>query len=73
MKGWEDISQELMEAYYTDIDEIRIGIDRPSIANFLNELINQFKEVYEIDDDVEDDFVISVRDIRQLIWDLKND
>lgn len=71
MKGWKDISQELMEAYYTDIDEIRLGTNRPSIANVLNELINQFKEVYEIDDDVEDDFVISVRDIRQLILELE--
>jgi len=71
MKGWEDISQELMEAYYTDIDEVRLGTDRPAIANVLNELINQFKEVYEIDEDVEDDFVISVRDIRQLIWELE--
>jgi hypothetical protein len=76
MKGWEDISQELMEAYYTDIDEVRLGTDRPAIANVLNELINQFKEVYEIDDDDDDedypvDFVIDVRDIRQLIRELE--
>jgi len=75
MKGWEDISQELMEAYYTDIDEVRLGTDRPAIANVLNELINQFKEVYEIDDDDDEDypvdFVIDVRDIRQLIRELE--
>ena len=76
MKGWEDISQELMGAYYTDIDEVRLGTDRPAIANLLNELINQFKEVYEIDDDDDDedypvDFVIDVRDIRQLIRELE--
>jgi len=77
MKGWKDISQELMEAYYTDIDEVRLGTDRPAIANVLNELINQFKEVYEIDDLLDDDgdypvdFVIDVRDIRELIWELE--
>ena len=75
MRGWEDISQELMEAYYTDIDEVRLGTDRPAIANVLNELINQFKEVYEIDDDDDEDypvdFVIDVRDIRQLIRELE--
>jgi len=75
MKGWEDISQELMGAYYTDIDEVRLGTDRPAIANVLNELINQFKEVYEIDDDDDEDypvdFVIDVRDIRQLIRELE--
>lgn len=77
MKGWEDISQELMVAYYTDIDEVRLGTDRPAIANVLNELINQFKEVYEIDDLLDDDedypvdFVIDVRDIRKIIWELE--
>jgi len=76
MKGWKDISQDLMEAYYTDIDEVRLGgVDRDAVANVLKELINQFKEVYEIDnDDDEDypvDFVINVRDIRQLIWELE--
>jgi hypothetical protein len=77
MKGWKDISQELMGAYYTDIDEVRLGTDRPAIANVLNELINQFKEVYEIDDLLDDDgdypvdFVIDVRDIRKLIWELE--
>ena len=65
-----------MEAYYTDIDEVRLGgVDRDAVANVLKELINQFKEVYEIDnDDDEDypvDFVINVRDIRQLIWELE--
>lgn len=72
MKGWEEISGELMEAYYTDIDEIRLGTDKPAIANVLKELISQFKEVYEIEDDTDDedyetDFVIAVRDIRELI------
>jgi hypothetical protein len=77
MKGWKDISQDLMEAYYTDIDEVRLGgVDRDAVANVLKELINQFKEVYEIDDDDDDedypvDFVINVRDIRQLIWELE--
>ena len=75
MKGWEDISQELMGAYYTDIDEVRLGTDRSAIANVLNDLINQFKEVYEIDDDDDEDypvdFVIDVRDIRQLIRELE--
>lgn len=71
MKGWKDISQKLMVAYYTDIDEVRLGIDVLAIANVLNELISQFKEVYEIEDDVEDDWVIKVGDIKQLIWELE--
>jgi hypothetical protein len=36
-------------------------------------LITQFKEIYEIDedDDYGVDFVIAVRDIRKLIWELE--
>jgi hypothetical protein len=76
MKGWKDIAQDLMQAYYTDIDEVRLGgVDRDAVANVLKELIIQFKEVYEIDEDEDDeygvDFVIDVRDIKQIIWELE--
>jgi hypothetical protein len=71
MKGWKDISQELMQAFFANSDEVRMGIDRPAVANVLKELIAQFKEVYEIEDDVEDDWVIGVKHIRQVIWELE--
>jgi len=76
MKGWKDIAQDLMQAYYTDIDEVRLGgVDRDAVANVLKELIIQFKDVYEIDEDEDDeygvDFVIDVRDIKQIIWELE--
>jgi hypothetical protein len=76
MKGWKDIAQDLMQAYYIDIDEVRLGgVDRDAVANVLKELIIQFKEVYEIDEDEDDeygvDFVIDVRDIKQIIWELE--
>lgn len=75
MKGWKDIAQDLMQAFFTNSDEVRMGIDRPAVANVLKELITQFKEVYEIDEDKDDeygvDFVIDVRDIKQIIWELE--
>jgi len=37
----------------------------------VKELINQFKNQYEIDDDVEDDWVINVRDLQNLIAELE--
>jgi len=42
-----------------------------SVAELLKELINQFKDEYEIEDDVEGDWVISVRDLQELIRDLQ--
>ena len=51
MKGWKDIAQDLMQAFFANSDEVRMGIDRPAVANVLKELITQFKEVYEIDGD----------------------
>lgn len=39
---------------------------RKSVAELLKELINQFKNQYEIDN-VDDDWVISVRDLQNLI------
>lgn len=75
MKGWKDIAQDLMQAFFANSDEVRMGIDRPAVANVLKELITQFKEVYEIDEDEDDeygvDFEISVRDIKQIIWELE--
>jgi len=38
-----------------------------SVAELLKELINQFKDEYEIEDDVEGDWVISVGDLQELI------
>jgi len=38
-----------------------------SVAELLKELINQFKDEYEIEDDVEGDWVISVGDLQNLI------
>ena len=71
MKGWKDIAQELMQAFFANSDEVRMGIDRPAVANVLKELITQFKEAYEIEDDVEDDWVMGVRDIKEIIWELE--
>ena len=74
MKGWKDIAQELTEAYFTEYDE-DTRTDKLIVADFLKELITQFKEVYEIDGDEDDeygiDFAISVRDIKQIIWELE--
>lgn len=45
------------------------------VSVILKELITQFKEVYGIDEDEDDeygvDFVIDVRDIKQIIWELE--
>jgi hypothetical protein len=70
MKGWKDIALGLIEAYFVEYDE-DTRTDKLIVADFLKELILQFKEVYEIEDDVEDDWVMGVRDIRQLIWELE--
>ena len=43
-----------------------------SVAELLKELINQFKNEYEIGDDVEDDWVISVGDLQSVIMKLEN-
>lgn len=72
MKGWKDISQDLMGAYYKDDTWDKEPLpNRIVVANVLKELITQFKEVYEIEDDVEDDWVMGVRDIKQIIWELE--
>lgn len=76
MKGWKDISRDLVRAFYKDETWDKEPLpDRIVVANVLKELINQFKEVYEIDEDEEDeygvDFVIDVRDIKQIIWELE--
>ena len=42
-----------------------------SVAELLKELINQFKNVYEIEDCVEDDWVIGVRDLQSVIMKLE--
>jgi hypothetical protein len=42
-----------------------------SVAELLKELINQFKDEYEIEDDVEGDWVISVRDLQCIIRQLE--
>ena len=42
-----------------------------SVAELLKELINQFKNVYEIEDCVEDDWVIGVRDLQSVIMELE--
>ena len=69
MKGWKDISQELTKTHEKFLD--KSWYHEECVSAILNELINQFKEVYEIEDDVEDDWVINVRDIKELIWELK--
>lgn len=74
MKGWKDIALGLIEAYFVEYDE-DTRTDNLIVADFLKELILQFKEVYEIDEDEDDeygvDFVIDVRDIKQIIWELE--
>ncbi len=70
MKGWKDIALGLIEAYFVEYDE-DTRTDKLIVADFLKELILQFKEVYEIEDDVEDDWVMGVRDIKQIIWELE--
>lgn len=72
MKGWKDIAQDLMQAFYKDDTWDKEPLpDRIVVANVLKELITQFKEVYEIENDVEDDWVMGVRDIKQIIWELE--
>lgn len=75
MKGWKDISEELVEAQKKVLDK-SVWYHEECVSSLLKELISQFKEVYEIEDDTDDedyetDFVIAVRDIRQLIWELE--
>lgn len=70
MKGWKDISQELNEVHKKILEKSDWN-HKDCVSSLLKELITQFKEIYEIEDDVEDDFVINVRDIRQLIWEFE--
>lgn len=70
MKGWKGIAQELNESHKKVLEQSD-WYHEDCVSSILNELITQFKEIYEIEDDVEDDFVINVRDIRQLICELE--
>lgn len=76
MKGWKDIAQELKETHQKVLDK-SVWYHEECVSDILKELINQFKEIYEIDEDEDDeygvDFVIDVRDIKELIWELEND
>ena len=50
MKGWKDISRDLVRAFYEDETWDKEPLpDRIVVANVLKELITQFKEVYEIE------------------------
>jgi hypothetical protein len=76
MKGWKDIAYELNETHKKVLDQ-SVRYHEDCVSTILKELITQFKEIYEIDDvyDEDDDygvdFVIAVRDIRKLIWELE--
>lgn len=70
MKGWKDIAQELKETHENVLGK-SVWYHEDCVSAILKELINQFKEIYEIEDDVEDDWVMGVRDIKQIIWELE--
>ena len=70
MKGWKDISKELVKEQIKVLDK-SVWYHEDCVSAILKELIIQFKEVYEIEDDVEDDWVINVRDIKELIEELE--
>jgi hypothetical protein len=74
MKGWKDISRDLNETHKKVLDK-SVWYHEDCVSAILKELIAQFKEVYEIDGDEDDeygvDFEISVRDIKQIIWELE--
>lgn len=74
MKGWKDIAQELKETNEKVLDK-SVWYHEECVSAILKELITQFKEIYEIDEGEDDeygvDFVIDVRDIKQIIWELE--
>jgi len=80
MKGWVDIGQNITKKFddrYENLGPFDDNWQELCIASILRGLIDEFKEVYEIDENEEeddyyrDDFLISVRDIKQIIWELE--
>lgn len=56
-----------LRAYYWEGPTYLPGIE----VAVLREMVNHFKDDYEIEDDVEDDWVISVKDIMQIVNELE--
>jgi len=78
MKGWKDIGQNITKNFddrYENLGPFDDNWQELCIASALRGLIGEFKEVYEIDDGEDDeygvDFMIKVRDIKQIISELE--
>lgn len=68
-----EIAQKLYDAWEEEWLKQRDFYEKRSLAAALKELVNQLKIDYEIEEYVEDDWVIDVKDILRISEELEND